>query len=601
MQIETGRIPDGEILIYEYGVRLDKEAVKSACDQIGKARHLYNDVIAVIREIMECMQEFALSQAGPAAGDLRARIDTFTAAFDEAKARDDRKAMQKIADERRRLWRSLGEMLKETRRIHGATIQQEYLSRIGKNSASDTYRLRCRAVADGLGWATANAVLDSALMAFKKSLAKGRAPRFAVGADKNQDTLTLQFTAAGGVPVDAFLAGSHGELSLLPTQGCGPRRYGQFRFRLGTAGAHCYATGTWQYHRPLPAGANVCMARLIRRRIGKDYRWYLQLVVKPPEPVRISTEQRKPLAAVHFGWAADSSGRRVAGIADSADPAFARLLRLPARIEESLERAAAIQRERDLARDELVPKIKAVDLATLPDALHDEFRTIRRLPVQYVAPSRLHRLFWLCQKEGLALSALSDWRGRDRLRWQAATHLARRARNARRDFYRNEALELARRHDALVIEPLDLAEAAAKVDQVTGERNDMARKARSGRVVAAIHEFESALRWACAKTGTAVLELRGKTVRTCSLCGGTVAADPKEGQILHCNDCGAALDRKQNGAAVAWQAVAPRLADWIEAFQTERGLALIEKRTGRTERQERQVRGRRNALAQRGG
>jgi len=184
-------------------------------------------------------------------------------------------------------------------------------------------------------------------------LALGRAPRFAVGADKIQDTFYLQFTAAGGVGVDMLLAGRHGELSLLPSNGCGRRKYGALRFRLGAAKAETYAYDTWQYHRPLPEGASVSLARLVRRRIGKDYRYAVQLLVKREAPETLDVGERKPLVAVHFGWAADVEGRRVAGIAECADPGAAMLLRLPQSIEADLERAALIQGQRDAARDEV--------------------------------------------------------------------------------------------------------------------------------------------------------------------------------------------------------------------------------------------------------
>ncbi|WP_222105189.1 hypothetical protein [Denitromonas halophila] len=175
-------------------------------------------------------------------------------------------------------------------------------------------------------------MLDSALQAFSKCIAKGKAPRFSVGADKVQDSLTLQFVAAGGVSCAALLEGKHAELAILPTQGCGRRKYGELRFRLGAAKADMYATGTWQYHRPLPEGSCVGLARLVRRRIGKDTKWALQLMIKLPAPLDERTQGRAPLVAVHMGWAADVSGRRIAGITDCADPGQARLIQLLPRI-----------------------------------------------------------------------------------------------------------------------------------------------------------------------------------------------------------------------------------------------------------------------------
>lgn len=556
----------GDVLVYEYGVRLDKECTVAAVDQIHKARRLYNELVAAIRVVVTNMQADILARAGDDARAVQVRVDDLTAQFAAAKAANDESSMSNIAKTRREAWRELAGMLKEVRKDCREDHKTRFFSRIGKTTTTDTYQLRCKAVNEGLGWATANAILDNALNAFKKSFVLGKAPRFAAAAEKEQDTLTLQFTAAGGVSAQSLLDGEHGEFVLQPTQGCGRRKYGEFKFRLGSAKAETFATGTWQYHRPLPDGASVGVARLIRRRIGKDFRWCVQLALKLPEPVRIATERRKLMATVHFGWAADVEGRRVAGIADSADPGAARLLQLPPEIETGLAMAAELQGKRDTSRDKIVPKVKEIDLEPLPEEIQEYLRAIRRLPVQHVAISRLYRLCHMLRDAELTPGWLEAWRKQDRLIWQASTHIARRARNARRDFYRKTALDIAKNYEAVVIEPLDLAEAARKIDETTGERSDFGRKARAGRVVAAIYELESAIRWACTKTGTAVLELTASTATYCAICGGAITTNTEQHQLVRCNDCGAELDRKKNGAAVAWQLAEPGREGAVEDY-----------------------------------
>src|ERR1700674_1800610 len=54
-----------------------------------------------------------------------------------------------------------------------------------------------RQVVKGPRWETVNSFLHANLLAFKRSIEKGHASRFAIGSKKNQNTLTLQFTAAG--------------------------------------------------------------------------------------------------------------------------------------------------------------------------------------------------------------------------------------------------------------------------------------------------------------------------------------------------------------------------------------------------------------------
>lgn len=618
MHIKPILPPSGDVLIYEFGVRLDKDCQQAAGDQIFKARRLYNALVASIRDTVTQMRAFVIDRAGPEAQRCQSEVDALNHAFDAARAVNNEEAMKRVAEARREKWRELATFVAAARKAHRAEIQTLFLSRIGKNEGCETYRLRSQAVAAGLGWATANAVLDAAIVAFKASFARGKAPRFASSEDKDQDTLTLQFTAAGGVSVGAILGGGHTELALLPTNGCGKRKYGEFRFRLGLAAAGNNATGTWQYHRPLPEDASIGLARLVRRRIGKDYKWAIQLQVKlkrPPAEV-VSITDRKPLVAVHFGWSYDIEGRRVAGITDGPDPGEATVLKLPPEVEERLDRASKIQSERDSARDAIAPRLREIDVIEIdptsldglaPDAPEnllakamDELKVIRRLPAQHVALRRLHRLCAMLRRAERLPEWLEAWRKDDRLRWQAHAHIARRARNQRKDFYRRIAIDLTRRYSTITIEPLDLAAAAQKVDENTGERTEFAKKARAGRVVAALYEFESAIRMAAAKTGTALLEISGETASCCATCGGAVLSDKESSQILHCSQCGADLDRKQNGAALAWQHVHEDIEGLVAQFWSEAIAARQASAQKQAEKKSKMADGRRNARTRRG-
>lgn len=568
-QIAPADIPSGDSIIYEYGIRIDLESAALAGEQIALSRRLYNDIIASIRSVFYELQEFVIERAGDEAVSLRDRIDRLSEAFDTAKAADNEPAMKQIAEERREQWKALSAALKDTRKEHRAEIKSRFLSRVGRNSSCDTYKIRSAAVASGLGWGTANAVLDAALQAFKKSFALGRAPRFALATEIDQDCLTLQFTAAGGVEASAILSGRHKEFTLHPTAGCGRRKYGEFKFRLGAAAVDAWATGTWQYHRPLPSGSSIALARLVRRRVGPHYKWAVQLLVKPIEPVRVEVGKRAPLVAVHFGWASDTEGRRVAGIADAADPGAAQILAIPPHIEKALGRSSEIQGRRDAERDAIATKVRALDVPdTAGEALLEIVGKIQKTRPQDISANRLHYLCRLLKAEDRLPEWLEDWRHDDRLRWQDQTHIAKRARNARKTFYREVAMSLARRYSAIAIEPLDLAEAAVKVNQLTGEKSDFSKKARAGRVVAAIYELESAIRWAATKTGAAVLDISSApTASTCSICGGGhIAALEGDRQTLACVDCGAVVDRKQNGAALAWQEVSEQRDSHVEDF-----------------------------------
>lgn len=599
-QVAPGQVPHGDIFIYEFGVRLDPDCADAVSEQILKARRLYNELIAAIRQTVDGLQSFVLNRSGSEAEKVSALIGELNTKFAAAKADDNEDAMKRIAQERREQWKVLSGLMKEARKDNRTAIHEQFLSRIGNKSSCETYQLRCKAVNDGLGWGTANAVLDSALQAFRQSFALGKAPRFASGQDIDQDSLTLQFTLKGGLPVEALLAGRQADCKLQPTHGCGPRKYGQFTFRLGAASKDAYATGTWQYHRSLPEDATIGLARLIRRRVGQNYRWAIQLLVKTPEVEREEVGQRKPLATVHFGWAMDIDGRRIAAIADGADPGCATLIKLPPEIEEGLEKSGQIQAQRDAQRDEIATKVRQIDIPeTVDAALLELLRRIKATRPQDVSANRLHYLCRLLDNEHRKPNWLEAWRAKDKLRWQDQTHIAKRARNRRKTYYRQLAIELGRSYETIALEPLDLAAAAKKVDEVTGEKTDFVKKARAGRVVAALYEFESALRWAATKTGAALLEVTGPTASVCAICGGTISTSNSDHQTLHCDSCGATMDRKLNGAAVAWQAVEEVREDVVERFWRELFEDKETKQQKKADTLEKKAKGRSDARAKR--
>lgn len=551
----------GQQIIYEYGVRVDADSEQAIGEQIRKARAMYNNIIAVMRGIYDEMQTFILENASQEARDLVAKIERHGEDFQAAKAKNDKEAMKEIARARSEDRKALYPLLQEVRKTHKAVIAERFYSRIGMNSRCETYVCRGAAVKEGLGAFTANKVLEAALQAWQKSMQRGRPPRFAVGVEKAQDALTIQFSQAGGCPVEDLFTGKRRDFAIeYPRKGFRKRSYTSFLFRLGAATDEVYAQGTAQVDREPPHGSRVALARLVRKVMGPKYRYTLQLLLSLPEPVRVTPEgRRKPLAALHFGWNFDEAGRRLAGVSDNGDALDAGILALPSSIELDLRRATEIQSGRDGNRDAIVQRLKA-EMA-LPDDLPEEdalrvlWDKVRRLPAQYVSTNRLHYLAGLLAERDSMPEWLEVWRKSDRMQWQKQVHLAKSARNRRMTFYRKTALDLARQYETIVLEIPDLKKAAETLDESTGEKTEMAKRARAGRVIAALYSLESAIHWAACKCGTAVLHLSGEeTARTCSLCGGTaMTPDPEDGQMLYCEDCGSTPDRKKNGAANAWK------------------------------------------------
>ena len=368
--------------------------------------------------------------------------------------------------------------------------------------------------------------------------------------------------------------------------------YGDFRFRLGLAQDGVDAIGTWQYHRPLPEGAHVSSARLVRRRVADNYRWSLQIVLRLAEPIHLKHTPTSALAAVHFGWMKSEHGRRVATIARSADPTAVQHLVLPASVEDDLVRSAELQGQRAKTRDELLPRLQALTHAKrlLPPSVLAELAALAALPGNHVAFGRIYRLHTALGEINLWRDWFDAWVRDDRMHWQAAVLMARRARGRRRDFYRCATLELARDHAAVVLEPLDLRVASKAVDESSGHWSAFSRHARAGRAVGALHEFEQAIRWACARHDTPVFQLKGMTTRTCAACGAlglSVAKDAR--QQVPCAHCGAQHERQANAACCSWR--------WVHEGLEGRVLAHRRQVEGQVEQTKARVEARKRGIA----
>lgn len=533
---------------YEYGVRLDASCLPCVAEQIHLMRQTYNEMIAVMREMHAASQAWQLSMAGPEAKALSDRIDLLNVAFKEARATQDEDQMKSVAAERRDCWNSLSLLLKAVRQEHKQTLQELFYRHIGMTTGTKTYQIRCKAVAAGLGWATAHTVLNSTMTAWKASMKLGKAPQFARGDEKTQDVLALQFTAKGGLTQEKLFAGASNEFGIKPPEKAGKRQYGQFWFRLGGASAKQFAKGGIYFHRPLPEHATIAIARLVRKRTACRNRYYLQLVLNVPAVRQEITRTRKPLVAVHMGWSADVSGRRVCGVTDAAEPGLAKIIQLPPSVEEDLQRAQNIQSQRDTARNNIAPMIRAWTGPLPPDWTEEMLENWQRwkvLPATHMAANRIHQ--WCKRLEDFAPYWWLAWSKEDRKKWIETTHIAKRARNRRKTFYLELAKSLATQYEAIALETVGLKKSAKIVDIVTGERTELAKKARAGRVVASLYTLEIAIRWAAEKWGTAVLDVVAeKTAQTCGICGSEgLVADEDNSQFLHCRNCGVVVDRKK--------------------------------------------------------
>lgn len=570
MKITVKGVMPVENAVYEYGVRVDRECIPVLQAQFKLAHDTYNEIVSELKRIARAAKDWLEEQAGDEAKRLRVRIDLLNVAYKEAKAEDNREQLEFIANERRGLWREYYERINEVRRSRRNELKLLFEDQVAERKGCRIYEIRCEAVNHGLGWATANVVLKSAIQAWRKQWPKLKEPNYRHFAEVTQQLVELQF-ASGAVPVDAVTEARHSEVSIGGAM-AGRRRYSEFRMRVGAGEVRADVTGTIYVHRPLPSEAKVLRARLVEKRVGKDRKYYAQFVLEfpagagPTLPVR---EARSPLVALDFGWYYEEEGRRIAGVAEGADPGMATILRLPQELEQLFERAEAIEGERATLRDEVAGEILAMTFKEAPEPLVDGFERIKRCrKPEWVAPALLASIVLKWRENCPSylpewLERLECWRKKDKALWQSATHTARRARNGRRKFYEAQAIRLCAQYERVVIDTPDLAQSAKVKDKTTGKHNKLGAAARSGRHRVALSEFRRILEWAATRSSVVVADILGRTSKTCAHCGGVAVVDEDNSRIVRCSndECGAVEDRELNAAAVCYRNAILRIAE----------------------------------------
>lgn len=559
-------------IIYEYGCRPDAESAQLAGEHLWKAHVLYNNIVAVIRSVRNEVHEFLLSKC-PEARALQNSIDEQEEAFKSARAIEDVDAMAAAKAAKTDAYKRLRDALKPVRAAHKADTDGIY-ARIGARAQCETYRVKVQSEREGLLWCTSGAVLDAALKAWQKVSKDGGQVQFRKIDMRQQDHLTFRFCDSGGVPFETLFdrkadgASRHARVSLSEpgvetevfTAVARPRYIPGFKFQVAPAKANQFVTGTVTISRMPPAGSRVTEVRLVRKRIGPQTKWSIQLALKIPEaaaPRITPSPNRRPMAALHFGWSLSDEGlRRVAALCDEADSGLAEFIDIPADIGVDLARSEMKGQERDKNRDAFVEQHLRSNVRTTgwTEATREELEALRKLPAQHVAPSRLRRLSWALEDIGLPWEALKRYAIEDRWLHQEQRSIYRCALNRRKDFYRCIAKDLVQRYEVLVLAMPSLKD-AAKRRKDDGERSDLGQMARKARTQAALYEFKQCLLYAADRAGAHVIEHPDmQHVHACSVCGNAVQRD---WDLVRCSDCGQTSDAKANAAAALWQSVEP--------------------------------------------
>jgi hypothetical protein len=593
-------------VVYQYSIKLSKndEVIGALNQQFGLAHRLYNDIITAARTQMERIINVLGAEAGEEYKVTANRLEELYARRRLARQVDDRETYEALTKEIKPLNLRRYQLLHETRKqsLHGKAMQKALFQ---NGPGGIMYDVRC-SYTDRLNWATANAVLEAAMDACKKTWARFDLPRHHRFEEMRQFVVEHQFNS-GALPVadlsstdpkrkyvkDVWLSSENvnknqwGDANFR-----GSKVYSPFSYRIGTSKTGFWnVTGTCYVHRPLPAGALIQSVRLIKQKVGPREKFYIQFCLQLAEEPRLAPPvgEKKNLVALDLGWYFEADGRRVYALADGPKPDLAKLIQLPKRIDDLFDKAERIKSERDTARDDIVTAFRSIDFSKAPDELKERAGKIRAIQkIQWVSQAKFGSFIWYWESRFPDFSPetrtrFADWLKDDRADWTQQAHATRHAINARRKFYEAKALEIVRTYKMVIIDKPDLVKAAEIKNSKTGKHNNLGPDARNGRVRTALYELEKAIAWAAARGDTILGKIIGPTTRTCPVCGREMSKDHAGSRVSKCA-CGNVVDRDKSAASVAWIASDKRRS-WIKKNHEEAVQKHSEKNKERASKQ----------------
>jgi hypothetical protein len=128
-----------EVVVYEFGARLDARSTAAAADQILKARHLYNALIGCIRIVHTQMNQWVLERAGARAQDLQAKLSDCELEIASARAAAEVERLHVLAPQRLAIATELTALLRPVREAHRAELRALFFARVGNTTSTETY------------------------------------------------------------------------------------------------------------------------------------------------------------------------------------------------------------------------------------------------------------------------------------------------------------------------------------------------------------------------------------------------------------------------------------------------------------------------------
>ena len=355
-----------------------------------------------------------------------------------------------------------------------------------------------------------------------------------------------------------------------------------------------YAEFDLHLHRDIPKDAQINNAKLLRRRIGDRFRYFVSFSVRVPAAAPPLNPPWRAVG-VDIGFKAWRDEYRVATIAIPTDDEAGWKcdhITLPGKIRRSkkqgkkrvgygdlMGRVEEIQSLLDESAKELgdciKPRLKGCEAVS--DEAHPVHKLVRKI---VCAPSNVTLSYETAYKLGGKIRAARGslpaeveertliWRERWRKAYREMHGLRRKTLGLRRETYRKVAAKLATPGLPICFEDIDLSEWAEEKDK----DNELSSKARRQRFMVAPSEFRDAVENAAKREGVHFIKAPAAyTSKTCSECGERNYELQNEVE-WKCPKCGAEHDRDENAAKnIACAAVKKMAAKIREARGGENG------------------------------
>ncbi len=317
-----------------------------------------------------------------------------------------------------------------------------------------------------------------------------------------------------------------------------------------------YAEFHLHLHRPIPEGAQINNAKLLRRRVGDRFRYTVNFSVRVPAVTPPEDPSARALGVdIGFKKMRDQELRVATIAAESASGWEFQHVTLPPELVARMKRVEKIQGDLDDSAAGLgrfiQPRLKAF-VASLDEKhlVNGLVRKIVKLPANVTLNFEMaYKLGGDIRRNRGNLPAEVE---EETLRWRECSRklygemhgLRRKTLGWRREIYRIAASRMVTLGLPIGMEDIDLRQFA----EVRDVDNELPDKARSQRFDVALSEFLGAIKNCAEREGVAVVKINpAYTSKTCSGCG---VPNDELGSEVHwtCPECGAAHDRDENAA-----------------------------------------------------